>query len=421
MKNEYSGFRRLSLWIWVFSALCLPFSARSQPDPCSLAWTLVTATNPPGKLSGQSSAYDSRRHVAVFFGGARDNNLLNSSRSTWEWNGVNWEEKKPSIHPPSRLDGAMTFDDTRGVCVLFGGNSFDLLNGTIIEFNDTWEWDGSTWTLNQESDLSATNRPPYLQSPVMAYDSARKRTVLIGYPGGTWEWDGTNWSEHAAPPLRVEAAMAYDSVRRVTVLFGGTLGGNLLNDTWTWDGTNWTLVATGQPPGRRQHAMTFDSGRQVMVMFGGNADNRLLAPQFNDTWEWNGQSWSLAAYADRFGLSSRTGHQIWYDTGGRKMLLFGGLHAELNADGSYGDVEAHADLWEARSPGYWVDFNAPGLPSFPETGYINQPFNTLAEAVSSATAGCTLNLKVGSRAEVLTISKPLTLEAYYGPATIGRQ
>jgi len=90
----------------------------------------------------------------------------------------------------------------------------------------------------------------------MAYDAARRVTVLFGgwdgsYPTDTWTWDGTNWtrmSPSASPPGRQNGAMAYDAVRHVVVLFGGwtccVYGGDF-SDTWEWDGLNWTQVGSG--------------------------------------------------------------------------------------------------------------------------------------------------------------------------------
>ena len=41
--------------------------------------------------------------------------------------------------------------------------------------------------------------------------------------GETWEWDGSAWTLRASdgPSPRYDHAMAYDSARGVTVLFGG--------------------------------------------------------------------------------------------------------------------------------------------------------------------------------------------------------
>src|SRR5437773_9193 len=64
----------------------------------------------------------------------------------------------------------------------------------------------------------------------MVYDSFRERTVLFSGNNGaadTWEWDGTNWSLRSpstSPSARAYHAMAYDALRHRTVLFGGDVG-----------------------------------------------------------------------------------------------------------------------------------------------------------------------------------------------------
>jgi hypothetical protein len=93
----------------------------------------------------------------------------------------------------------------------------------------------------------------------LAYDAARKQTVLfggnysVGGPDpGTWVWDGSNWTQvsNSGPPVRWGMAMAYDSKRQNVVLFGGDQieAGGLAADTWTWDGAQWTQVAKDGPP-----------------------------------------------------------------------------------------------------------------------------------------------------------------------------
>ena len=63
-----------------------------------------------------------------------------------------------------------------------------------------------------------------------------------------------------------------------------------------------------------------------------------------------------------------------------------------------------------------MDFNYTGQS---ETGDFYTPYKTLGAAVTAAPNGCTLNLKTGSHAETLTISKPLQLLPYNGPVTVG--
>ena len=407
------------LCLWIVIAGCLPFTARGQIDPCELAWQQINSPNSPGLWIQRAWTYDSQREVAVLFGGSKPGVPYMSE--TWEWNGASWSQPSSGT-PPPRAGAAMAYDSYRGVCVLFGGGTNRLLSE--IPFNDTWEWDGAAWILRKANDPSATDQPPPLDTPKMTYDSARRRVVLIGSTervGGsvnpvtrTWEWDGTNWSVRAtAPPTRYQPAMAFDPTRRVTVVFGGkAYAGGLLNDTWTWDGTTWMSVAASGPPGRYEHAMVFDNRRRVMLMFGGSNDS---GAELSDTWEWNGQSWSVRPLASRLGLTGRRLHQMWYEPSEERVIVFGGTWSRRNGDGSF-DHFILDELWEARPPGVWIDFNYSGV----ERGDFNFPYNTLGEGVNAASAGCILHLRTGSSPETLTVSKQLRLQTYNGPVTIGQ-
>ena len=89
----------------------------------------------------------------------------------------------------------------------------------------------------------------------MAYDSARAVTVLFGgwdgsSNGETWEWDGTSWTltSSSGPSPRGDAAMTYDSARGVTALFGGD-DGALDGETWEGAGSWYGLTLTLKDPG----------------------------------------------------------------------------------------------------------------------------------------------------------------------------
>jgi hypothetical protein len=103
----------------------------------------------------------------------------------------------------------------------------------------------------------------------------------------TWEWDGSTWSEVvvAAPPLaRTEASLVWDPWRRRLVMFGGRNAQTALNDTWEFDGISWTPISTAtRPPTRERHVM-FVTPRGLIV-HGGNTLNGV----WSDVWRlrWN--------------------------------------------------------------------------------------------------------------------------------------
>jgi hypothetical protein len=397
----------------LFFVLLLPIFAYGA-GLCDFTWFPIAAPNSPGKLVGRAVAYDSRRHVAVVaFGGTT---ILTEvvSGDTWEWDGNSWMKRSLANPPAPRTQASMVYDSDRGVCVMFGGytNGYTDISQAV---NDTWEYDGSTWTLRLPSDRTATDRPRS-EGARMVYDSARRKVVLLeGQTSGyTWEWDGNSWVfiPVPTPPPHPGGAMAYDAARGVTVLFGGVdeNTGTLLNDTWTYDGRHWTQAASSGPTPREGHAMAFDPQRKVVVMFGGADPYHDVTQFFNDTWEWNGVAWTLCPGANQQGIAARENSSMWYDSGDLKLVVFGGEFWTHNSPFEFLD-----DLYEGRPPGYWVDFSYAGA----QDGSFYTPFETLAGAVAAAPAGCTINLKAGSSGEVLTISKQLALKAYNGTVTIG--
>ncbi len=283
-------------------------------------------------------AYDSARGVTVLFGGVGTGNFPND---TWEWNGTTWSQASPEASPPAQSNHAMAYDSSRGVTVLFGGNDGDY-------FGDTWEWNGTNWT-----QLSPATSPGERYLHMMAYDSARGVTVLFGGTTGqgllsdTWEWNGTIWTQASpatSPPERCFHAMAYDNTRGVTVLFGGINEQGLLRDTWEWNGMNWTqLIPEVTPLARVAHALVYDKVRGVAVLFGGfHYDG--ISPYLGDTWEWNGTIWTQRSPVA--GPSARYSHAMAYDIARGVSVLFGGY----NGGGYLGDIwEWNGTIWTQRN------------------------------------------------------------------------
>src|SRR5262245_62893838 len=93
-----NGPAAVSLRLWILVAGSLPFAASGQPDPCALNFDGVNSPNSPGLLIGQASAYDSRRQVAVLFGGENPLTGVFSTSNTWEWTGDRKSTRLNSSH-----------------------------------------------------------------------------------------------------------------------------------------------------------------------------------------------------------------------------------------------------------------------------------------------------------------------------------
>jgi hypothetical protein len=127
----------------------------------------------------------------------------------------------------------MAFDVENGKVVLFGGYAA----GTI--FNDTWTWDGRArhWTQQFPKASPSARRAP------IAYDRATEQIVLFGGDDGgpnqyndTWTWNGSTWTLVTTTSVptygRFAFGMDYDPIARGPVIFGGFSTGFALLDTW---------------------------------------------------------------------------------------------------------------------------------------------------------------------------------------------
>jgi hypothetical protein len=211
MKWSIFGMNRVrATGAWAAGGICMASAlvgvtpdCRAQPCEQS-SWTPV-AHQPVANSVGQV-AYDSDRGVLVWLNGT----------GTWESaNGDIWSLRAES---GPRNGGQIVYDEARHVCILFGGFNY-------FGPDETWQWDGSTWTF-------LTNQGPSPRAaPSLAYDSTNQRVLLFGgeadavHFNDTWAWSGSTWelidSSLATPPPRSRAALSYDPQRGKMVLFGG--------------------------------------------------------------------------------------------------------------------------------------------------------------------------------------------------------
>lgn len=296
------------------------------------AWTNATPSNaiPPARALSAMS-YDPQRHVSTMFSGGRGPYAASGGylNDTWEWNGAAWAGFSASAQPVARAATTMAFDEAHGVTVAFGGYSPNAF------LSDTQTWDGSHWS--DVSPAGATPTARYYAN--LVYDSALSTTWLFGGWDGVharsdlWQWDGGTWTDATptgtSPPGRYSAGAAFDTARSVMWLFGGDTLGNgngFLNDIWAWNGTAWSqrLPAGTLPRAREEGLFIYDRARGVSVLFGGvfGAVTDLL----NDTWEWDGSSWTRTATegdlpAPRYSVAAA------YDSARQRIVIATGIPA----------------------------------------------------------------------------------------------
>ncbi|MEZ4860033.1 MAG: NBR1-Ig-like domain-containing protein [Caldilineaceae bacterium] len=267
-------------------------TATLTPVTAVINWRRLNSATKPSPRGGAAFAYDATHHKLLLFGGTCAGYACSD---TWEYSNADWQSNNV-IGPSAREEAVMVYDSVRQRSVLFGGHIW--ADGYLA---DTWEYDGSNWLLVQ-----TTNAPIDRATQGMAYDEVRGKVVLYGgwrgdhlgvnILGDTWEYDGNNWTQMTPPTTpgqRTGVKLVYNPELGKVILFGGLFRSgdqsSYPNDTWMYDGQTWSEIVTNSaPPGRYDHQMTYDPVRKVIVLFGGyRADTGSLS----DTWEFDGANW----------------------------------------------------------------------------------------------------------------------------------
>ena len=252
-------------------------------------------------------AFDAQRGVLALFGGhvIAGSGITNQ---TWEWNGSVWSLRTPATSPPVRYGGGLAFDAQRQRVVLFGGSTRLNTPGGVTgaELDDTWEWDGTTWT---ERQFTGPRPAPGVATGRLVFQPADQRIVLVGNDG-RWTLEATGWQQASAVPQPAEAAF-YDGADHGLVSLtraGPTLTRWLLaNGTWTPR----TFTQGPQEPRNRPLSAIFDASRNTTVTFGVDAMGAV------STWEFDGTSWLERQPRE----TSRENGSLVFDSTRQKVML----------------------------------------------------------------------------------------------------
>jgi hypothetical protein len=262
----------------------------APPSFWSLRVCTGACTPPPGRRN-HAAAFDVTRGVLVIYGG--NDAGATPFDDTWEWNGTLWTERCTGCAPGHRTAAAMAWDPVLGHTILFGGLSSATAKG------DTWQWDGTNWT-----QLTPATSPPARIGAALTTDTVRSRVLLFGgadasvstATNDTWEWDGATWTQlcpscNPTPLPRWRTGLAFDPIRRRAIMFGSSSD----NSTWEWDGATWTPTASSGPTPRDFPSMAWSPLEQSVVLFGGSAG---IFTTFDDTWEYRGRGGPCRSAAD---------------------------------------------------------------------------------------------------------------------------
>ena len=83
--------------------------------------------NPPSAVAGPGLAFDRARSMLVLFGGLMGECSFQwcpITNETWEWDGTDWTLRSLLSSPTPRWGAAMTFDEVRNRVLLFGGGKY---------------------------------------------------------------------------------------------------------------------------------------------------------------------------------------------------------------------------------------------------------------------------------------------------------
>ncbi len=290
----------------------------------SAQWGPIPMSVAPTPRSGAMLAFDAAGNRTLLFGG-------NFSNDFWQLAGGVWSEVTPPLRPTPRRHSAMAADPLTGAIVLYGGQG----TGSAIGLDDTWTWDGTTWTA-----VSTPVSPGGFTRHAMAFDVSRQTTVLFGgrhdanVPNQlswfTWEFANGAWTQAwpaLNPPPLVGAAMAWHPATGQMLLFGGADGNDVTFDhTWTYDGLTWQQTNTTgpRPPARAGAQLLTILSRGVVMLCGGR--DLTTMEILNDTWEHDGVAWhQVTPYSVL--VPARADVGMAYDSGRNRVVAFGGVIA----------------------------------------------------------------------------------------------
>jgi Kelch motif/Galactose oxidase, central domain len=291
----------------------------------------------PAPRSGAAMTYDEADGYVLMFGGWAKGAVANLG-DTWKFVGGVWTQLHPAISPAPRYAASMTYDQTDGYVVLFGGVN---LNGTTF-YGDTWTFSAGVWTQSTFS-----GGPPARAAAFMTFDAADGYVLLFGGANSmtnlndTWAFEGGVWWEPLAvpgvspAPQPLDAGeMAYDSEDGYVLLTGGfsTLGYPEYS-TWTYSAGAWTnvtsIVGTG-PPYPSYAGMVDDTYDGYLLYYGGYVGGDWS----NQTWSYVGGTWTNLTSRVNPGLLAGMG--MTFDPLDNSVVVFGG--------GAYGFV-AQGTTW----------------------------------------------------------------------------
>lgn len=267
-----------------------------KPAP-KFNWQVIAAGDAgPGPRSRHGLVYDRSDRAAVLFGGVvwSSEALQND---TWELRGKEWTEVLTPESPPPRHRGAMVYLDSMEETLLFGGQG-----RRNVFLDDTWLYSEQEWTRfaprRSWFSRSEVTTPSPRCGHSLTYDEKKGVAVLYGgidpqdEPlGDTWLFDGEGWQELdiPGPPSRRYAAFAYDPNLHGCVLHGGSEDDNgqqTFRDAYLFKNNQWIpLGIRYNTSPRDDHGLAYHRTARRLVMLEGIVADRGVLIGESTGWE----------------------------------------------------------------------------------------------------------------------------------------
>ncbi|MBL9000298.1 MAG: immunoglobulin domain-containing protein [Phycisphaerae bacterium] len=352
------------------TALLLAASSLTVAQNCGI-WVQRHTANAPSRRNGHSMCYDMARQRVLLFGGYGESSSPSypiPSNETWEFDGTDWTLLPPtsSTPNPTRVS-LMAFDLVRNRTVLLSRR-----HDWYDSFTDTYEWNGVSWNLRSAtappiSSIFSIHVPDIVGS--LFFHGGRQRVVTLTNPlagaSGTdiWMWNGFSWTNHDATlENTVLKSAVYDSHRGVIVAVD-RLNGRI----WEHDGTAWhhaDAPRLGQFVLNPQMVFQPNTGRTLLRGFLQNAGPYVGAFMFS----WDGEEVRVLDNS----YEVRVGPMV-FDVHRAEVVMFSGIYYGGGGQGNetwvWRDSTApsfsrHPDH-EARVPGESVSFHVQATGSTP--------------------------------------------------------
>ncbi|MBI2061302.1 MAG: OmpA family protein [Nitrospirae bacterium] len=232
----------------------------------------------PGPLAYHSAVYDSQAKRMIIFGGS--SNLRDTTDSVWSLSlkkgAESWVKIEFPVSPGPRAAQSTAYDSRSHRMVIFGGCAKNLK--ACLYSNDLWELDlkvgAETW-----SPLSGVNSPPGERESAMAFTQADGNLVVIGgfnakgYLRDAWIYDRKKkvWSPMETP-LSARCCASYHEAAKGSVLFGGNDRRAFFQDTWWSNGKEFKEIREPSMPQARAFSRLVPTGEPNMYfLFGGQS------------------------------------------------------------------------------------------------------------------------------------------------------